>query len=122
MSARMTRAQEAWGDVPVFIISLVNACDAKSQNKVATQLGYSGPVVSQVIANAYPGDMTRVETQIRMILMRSTINCPALGEIAELSCHAWQQQAKELTSSTPTKVRMFHACRGCARFTGGAKP
>jgi len=119
MSARLKRAQEAWGDVPAYIQALVDACDGSSQNKVAAQLGYSGAVISQVITKTYPGDMGRVEAQIRMVLMRSKIICPALGEIQELGCHAWQKEAKVLCSSSPTKVRMFHACRGCARFKKG---
>lgn len=98
------------------IDALVKACDATSQNKVATQLGYSAAVISQVITKIYPGDMSRVEKQICMVLMRSKITCPALGEIPELGCHAWQKEALVLRSSSPTKVRMFHACRGCARF------
>lgn len=121
MSARMERAKDAWGEVPAFVVSLVEACDRTSQNKVATELGYSGAVVSQVITKIYPGDMTRVEKQIRMVLMRSKITCPALGEIPELSCQAWQKEAQALRSSSPTKVRMFHACRGCDRFMKGAR-
>jgi hypothetical protein len=107
--------------MPPFIKALVSACDQTSQNQVAKRLGYSGAVVSQVIRNSYPGDMTRVETQVRMILIGNVVDCPALGEIQELDCHNWQEQAGALTSAVPTKVRMFRACRGCECYKGGEK-
>lgn len=123
MTSRMKRATEAWGKVPEWVIAIVNACDAPnaSQNKVARQLGYSGAVISQVIVNRYLGDMDAVQRQARMHLMKSTVVCPALGEITEIACLGWREEAQELQSSSPTRVRMFTACRRCPRLHGEAE-
>lgn len=120
MTPRMKKASEAWGKVPEWVIAIVDACDAPngSQNKVARKLGYSGAVISQVIVKRYLGDMTAVEQQARMHLMKSTVVCPALGEITEIACLGWREEANELRSSSPTRVRMFTACRNCPRFYG----
>lgn len=120
MSSRMKRAAEAWGKVPDYVIAIVKACDAEgaSQNTVARQLGYSGAVISQVISNRYAGDLSAVETKARMHLMNSKVLCPAVGEISEIACSQWRDEAKQLTSSSPQRVRMFHACRRCPRYHG----
>ncbi|MGJ8609676.1 MAG: hypothetical protein ACSHWY_01185 [Octadecabacter sp.] len=117
----MIRAKEAWGnDVPDVVKAIVAACDApnSSQNKVAKRLGYSTAVVSQIISKKYPGDLQGIAQRVRMILMGSTVECPVDGTIPETTCVEWKNNAKTLTSSNPTVVKMFRQCRKCPEYTG----
>lgn len=122
MSERLERARAAWGIVPDYVVAIVSACDAPnaSQNKVAKRLGYSGAVISQVITNSYPGDAVRIEQAVRMHLMGSKVDCPALGEIKELQCVDWQEEARKKQHRTPFKGQMRRACHRCDRFKGRA--
>lgn len=122
MSERMKRAEYAWGgEVPEFVRAIIKACEApnSSQNKVARKLGYSGAAISQVIANKYQGETDMIADKVRMVLLQSTVDCPALGEIPELGCVAWQEEAVAEAFKTPFKVKMAHACRRCPKFTKG---
>tara|TARA_R110002094_G_scaffold160396_11_gene145829 strand:- start:1317 stop:1691 length:375 start_codon:yes stop_codon:yes gene_type:complete len=120
MTPRMEMAIEAWGNVPDWVSALVDACDAKgaSQNKVAKRLGFSAPVVSQVLRREYPGNMGNVEKRVRAIYTPGTITCPALGPIGSEDCLNWQDNAKALITANPIKVRMYRACRKCPRYIG----
>jgi len=117
MSARMKRAEAAWGEhVPSFVKSLVKASDETSQNVVARQIGYSAPVISQVINKTYPGDLEAVADRVRVKLDGSVVTCPALGEIKEIDCEAWRNRRTALRSAVPLHVRMFRTCRNCPLF------
>lgn len=120
MTSRMQKAQAAWGHVPEWVAAIVDECDmpSASQNTVSRKLGYSSAVISQVLANRYPGDLDRVEGIVRKNLMKAKVICPAIGEITEIACDQWRDVADNLTSSSPTRVRMFRACNSCPRFVG----
>jgi DNA-binding transcriptional regulator YdaS (Cro superfamily) len=118
MSARMEVATDCWnGVVPDWVQALVNACDAKasSQNKVACRLGLSGAVVSQTIRNSYQGNKENIEERVRAIFMAGLVDCPSLGEIGTEDCLKYRDDAAELVSASPNKVRMFAACNRCPR-------
>lgn len=116
MSERMDTAVENWGTVPDWVASLVEACDHSSQNKVAGRIGRSAAVVSQVLRNAYAGNMRAVEQRVRDVLMAEEIACPALGPISSEDCLNWRDRAEKHSSHSPIQVRMFSACRRCHRF------
>ena len=115
---RMVSAMDAWGDVPDWIVALVNACDAtgSSQNKVAKRLGYTACVVSLAIRNQYTGDMSAAETRVRAILIPEQVQCPAIGPISSADCLEWQDKAGALVNSVPHEVRMYRACNRCPRY------
>lgn len=121
LSNRMLIATDAWGEVPRWVLVLVEACDAEgsSQNKVAKRLGYSAPVVSQIIRKDYKGDMIGLEKRVLAIFDPTSVKCPALEMITTEQCITWQDKASELNSASPLIVRMFAACRRCPRFTEG---
>jgi hypothetical protein len=115
MTNRFRKSEDAWcGELPDWVVALVAACDASSQNKVAKKMGYSNAVISLVLNNTYTGDMDKIEKNVRDFFMLG-VSCPALGEITADQCLAWRNEAKEPTPSSPHKSRMFHACRKCAR-------
>jgi hypothetical protein len=116
----MDMARDEWGTLPDWVQALIEACDASgsSQNKVAKRLGFSAPVISQVLRNEYRGNMHNVEKRVRAIFAPDVVVCPALGTISSADCLDWQDAAAELKSSTPHAVRMFCACQNCPRYTG----
>ncbi len=111
-------ARECWGqDVPDWIRALVEACDApgSSQSRVAGRIGYTSGVVSQLLRNAYPGNLDRLEDRVRSIFMAGHVTCPALGDIDTAACLDWRDRSGTLKSVSPMTVRMFRACRVCPR-------
>ncbi|MGR3433519.1 MAG: hypothetical protein ACU0CO_01320 [Shimia sp.] len=118
MSERMDIAVAAWGTPPDWIVALVRACDETSQNRCAVRLGFSAAVISQTIRRTYAGQYDNVEKRVRAILLSVEIACPAIGPISSADCLRWQDEAETLTSGSPVRVRMFKACRACARFRG----
>lgn len=118
MSHREIIAKDGWGHVPEWIVALIKACDrpGSSQNKVAKELGVSATTVSQSISNKYQGDMARIEDRVRSVFLNGNVKCPALGAIGARVCLSHRDQAQELRSASPMKVRMFKACNACPRF------
>jgi len=118
MSNRLIIAQDAWGEtVPDWIEFLIRECDQTSQNRVAKRLELSAAVVSQSIRNSYAGNLSRIESIVRDTYMNAPMECPALGgEVESPTCLKWRRRADKLESSSPMRVMMFNACRGCPRY------
>ncbi|MVO16830.1 hypothetical protein [Parasedimentitalea huanghaiensis] len=115
MSNRLILAQDGWGEtIPDWIEALIRECDQTSQNIVAKQLDLSAAVVSQSIRNRYAGNLSNIESVVRDTFINAPVNCDALGgEIESPICLTWRRRSEKLTSSSPMRVRMFHACRKC---------
>ncbi|WP_297341044.1 hypothetical protein [Pseudophaeobacter sp.] len=118
MSNRAILADDGWnGSVPDWVTVLVTECDQSSQATVAKKLDVSSALVSQTIRNQYKGNMGNVETIVRETFMNAPVQCGALGgEIESATCLTWRRRAENLTSSSPMRVMMFHACRACPKF------
>ena len=116
ISDREIAAQDAWGDdVPDWIMTLISECDGSSQNKVATRLGISAAVVSQVIRKSYQGSYDNIAMRVREIYMSGDIECPAIGEIASEICLHWRDEIRRGTSTDPQRILMTRCCRKCPR-------
>lgn len=115
MSSRhdpVAKARAAWGDsMPAEVAALAKACGAQTSQVVAKRLGYSGAVISHVLAAKYPGDIAKVFATIRGALLGETVTCPILDEIGRDRCLAEQSRPFQATNST--RARLFHACRVC---------
>lgn len=108
----------AWGDeLPDWVLAMARAADQTSQSKLARQLGISGAQVSQIIARKYAGNTDYAEAQVRGNLMKTTISCPALGEIGTDLCQDWQNKSEAFSGHNSQRVRMMRACRKCDRCT-----
>lgn len=105
----VAKANAAWGDPPAWIIALAEACTRTSQSVVAKQLNYSAATVSQLLSNAYRGDLSRLEDMVRGALLSETIDCPALGELPRNVCLEWQ--AKPYAPTSSYRAQMYRACR-----------
>jgi hypothetical protein len=109
----VAKARAAWGDaLPDWVQVLAEEVNRTSGVAVADKLKLSGSLVSTVIAHKYPGDMDRVEQQVRGALMGFVVACPVLGEIGRDICLA--EQKKPFSATSSVRSRLFRACRsGC---------
>lgn len=109
----LTNASEAWGDaMPDWIRCLAEACDRSSQSVIAKRLGISGSVVSGVLRRNYAGTYESVEKATRGALMGDTLDCPVLGELATHACLDNQKRARNFSSASSIRVKLYRACRG----------
>lgn len=108
----LAKAQAAWGEaMPREVRVLAEACRTQTARAVSERLGYSGGVVSMVLANKYPGDMGRFFVAIRGAFMGEVVMCPVLDEIGKDRCLS--EQAKPFSATSSTRARLFHACKTC---------
>lgn len=106
----------AWKDgVPEWVSALAAVADAQSLEAAGKAIGYSGSLVSSVLANKYAGDLERVAEKVQGALLGRVVDCPRLGEMARNTCLDWQK--KPLVATSSLRVQMYHACRGgCPNF------
>lgn len=121
MSGPSEIAQVSWGGCPPeWIEQLALRCSATSQNRVASALGLSAALISQVLRNKYPGDLQRIEELFRGHFMNATLSCPELGTLPLHECHGWKAKARQFRATNNLRVRMYRACNRCPRFVKGA--
>jgi hypothetical protein len=115
------KAIAAWGEpLPDWVDVLARACAADSQAAVARRLGYSGALVSNVLAAKYKADLASVETVVRGVLMAATVVCPVVGDLATDQCLGHQRAP--WAPHNPQRIAFYRACRaGCpnSRIGGG---
>lgn len=113
----MARAEAAWGEaLPEWVADLARECHVASQNKVAARMEFSAAVISQVLANKYPGDLAGVEEVFNGVFNNATVTCPALGTLPSHQCRQWREKARNFVGINSQRVQMYRACHGCARF------
>ncbi len=122
MSGPVEVARIAWGDdLPDWVADLAKECAATSQNNVASQMGRSAALVSQVLRNKYNADLAGVEQVFRGVFQNLTTVCPALGTLPANECRDWQRKAHRFVNTNALRRDMFRACNSCPRFKGAAK-
>lgn len=112
------KAVLAWPDpVPSWVMALAGNADAHGLKGAGELIGYSTAAISTVISGKYAGDLGRVEEMVNATLLGETVDCPVLGSIGRLQCHA--EQAKPIRATNSTSMRLFAACRnGCPNYRG----
>lgn len=106
------KAREAWGsDLPREIEALALACEKSTAKAVAARLGYSGALISHLIARKYPGDVELAFAKIRGVFLGEQIECPVLGTIGSKRC--LDEQKRPFAATNSTRARLFHACAAC---------
>jgi hypothetical protein len=108
MTSAMEKAREAWQPMPDWIEALALACDETTMNAVAARLDYSRTAVSLLVANKYERQLSRVERQVRAVLMRKAVACPVLGDIEMTECR--RHQVAPYRPGSPTAVVLYRAC------------
>lgn len=109
---QIAKARAAWGEaIPAEVQALATACRAETSRAVAKRLGYCDAVISQVLANRYPGDLPKIFAKVRGAYLGETVACRELGELSRDACLNWQ--ATPFAATNSTRVRMFHACKTC---------
>lgn len=126
MTGPVETARAAWGvSMPDWIEVLARECAATSQNQVAKRLERSSTMISQVLRAKYPGDLQAIEDLVRGQFTDKTVDCPALGRLPLHECRGWMTKAREFQSTNSLRVRMYRACRNCARYqaaTSASRP
>nr|WP_207199551.1 transcriptional regulator [Rhodoplanes elegans] len=107
--------------MPAWVQALAEEANRTSGAAAAARIGYSPPVVSQVLSRTYPGDLARIQEKVAGALMGVTVECPVLGDIARDRC--LDEQAKGFAATSSVRARLYRACRaGCphSRLKGEA--
>ena len=113
MTPNLDRAVAAWGpELPEWIKVLAASSDQSDQRQTAYRIGYSPPVVNQVLNRSYKGNLKRVQTAVEGALMAVTVDCPVVGELAANICLKYQD--RPFAATNPERVKLYRACRsGC---------
>ncbi|MEX2126934.1 MAG: transcriptional regulator [Xanthobacteraceae bacterium] len=107
----VANARSAWGrHLQDWVLVLAEEAARTTATAAAKKIGYSPAVVTHVLANAYPGDMGRVEGKVRGALMGATVGCPVLGDIRLDQC--LDEQKKPFAGTSSIRSKLYHACRG----------
>lgn len=119
--APLEKARAAWGaELPPEIEALARACAAETASAVAIKLGYSGGLVSHVLARRYPGNVALVFAKIRGTLMGEVVECPIVGIIPSTRC--LDEQKRPFHSTNSIRARLFHACKTCPNNRKNQEP
>lgn len=110
----LDKARAAWGDqLPPEVEALARACRETTAASVAARLGYSGALVSHLLARKYPGDVELAFAKIRGAFMGEQVDCPVLGPVPTTRC--LEEQKRPFSATNSIRARLFHACRACPR-------
>jgi ribulose kinase len=100
--------------LPVDVKAALSAAvtRAGTQTKVAAELGVSGAVVSQLLRDAYLGDVATHASRIRGLYMAETVTCPVMGTLGRNHCLDYQ--GRPLAFTNPQRAALHQACKTCA--------
>lgn len=101
---------------PAWVVVMREHRKAHGGKKTAEAIGYSGGVVSQVLAGKYPGDLQAVQQKVEGALMGLSVRCPVIGELPRNRCLEYQRQG--FAASNPMRVRFAQACPSCPNRRG----
>jgi hypothetical protein len=98
--------------VPEFVLALAHEANRNTLAGAAKAIGYTGGLVSSVLANKYGAGTERIEAKVRGALMNEKVICPILGEIGR--DHCLDEQAKPSRATSSIRSKLYRACRnGC---------
>lgn len=103
----MTQAytNEAW------FHELQAVCQRLTKGEIARRMGVSVALVSQVSNGKYLNQRIDTFRDVFMgVFMGACVECPVVGELPRHRCLAFQQ--RPFCATNPTRVQLFHACRG----------
>jgi len=95
-----------------WIEDLRQACRAKSQRKVAAELGVSTALISQVLNGVYQSDTRRLQALVEGRLLGHSVQCPVLGELNRGQCISYQESL-EFSTTNPYRIRLRNHCPEC---------
>ena len=98
---------------PEWMVVLRAHAKAHGQRKAAADIGYSAPVVNQVLKGHYAGDLKAVQAKVEGALMGATVECPVIGEMPRNRCIEHQARANRFATSNPLRVQLSKACPKC---------
>lgn len=84
---------------------------AGSQVAVGRELNCSNAVVSQLLRDAYLGDVATYADRIRGKYMAETVTCPVQGTLPRDVC--LDNQRRPFAATNPVRTALFKACKTC---------
>lgn len=113
--SNVAKARRAWGDhIPDWVLIFAEQCDQDNMRNVASRIGYSHSVASQVLSKTYLGRIDKIEAAVSGAFMGAIVNCPVLGELATDQC--LYHQGRKFAPTNPTRVQLHRACPKCPNF------
>lgn len=95
---------------------LVKVAERLSQSQIAARLDVSTAMVSQVLSGKYlERRIGPFKEKFEGAFMGYCVNCPVVGELPRDKCLTFQ--AREFCATNPTRVQLYHACRGGCEFS-----
>lgn len=82
-----------------------------SQVAVAQRLRVTGPVISMLLKDKYPGSVATMVERIRGEFMGDTVCCPVLGTLNKRDC--LDNQALPMAFTNPVRAALGRACKTC---------
>ena len=109
----VANAERNWGAaLPEWVRVLAEEANRTSGSDAAKRLNYSPAVVTGVVNGTYGGDLATVEAKVRGLLMRETVECPVLGDLALNRC--LEEQKMDRIGSSSLRAQLYRECRkGC---------
>lgn len=92
--------------------------DTYGNGPTAGKIGYSPTVVSQVLNDKYPGDLTAIKKAVEGGLMGMTVVCPVIGDLARNVCLEYQR--RPFAATNHLRVQLSRACPTCPHRRGAA--
>lgn len=102
-SSKPRTAKKLPADVKAALAAAVKQLG--SQTKAAADLHISGAVVSQLLRDAYLGDVATLAARIRGKYMAETVQCPVLGTLGRNHC--LDNQKRPLAFTNPIAKQML---------------
>jgi hypothetical protein len=108
----MTKREEPW------IAELRSACAQSTQAAVARRLARAGDgkypsasIINQALKGVYAGDIGRLQGVVEGVLMRSSVECPVIGDLPRQRCI--EHQSRRFAATNPLRVLLHATCPDC---------
>ncbi|AKU21899.1 LysR family transcriptional regulator [Massilia sp. NR 4-1] len=98
---------------PHWLVLLRAEAERTSIAQAAQRIGYSRTTVSQALSSKYPGDLSKLESAVLMVLEEPLeVDCPYLGLAIPLKmCREFS--VKSAPTHNPVAMQHWRACQKC---------
>lgn len=105
---------------PEWMMALKAECNARSQAKVARELGYQASTISQVLSGKYAADTKGIEQAVRGRYLAEMVTCPVLGALRRDHCNGHQK--RKAVPTNRLRLRLAQACKTCSHASRNEPP
>lgn len=95
---------------------LKKVAERLSQSQIAHRLDVSSAMVSQVLSGKYLNRrIGPFKEKFEGAFMGFCVECPVVGELPRDKCLTFQR--RDFCATNPTRVQLYHACRGGCEYS-----